>query len=272
MSNITKIAIPILYLISILSIVITSNLTGYETLLQDMTIENGFFETISVVILLIIFFYGFYCALKNKKKFNRVTLFFIISFSLLAFVAGMEEISWGQQIFHFQSSEYFLEQNLQKETNLHNLIDGNIFSSIIYSTIYILFIYLPLFYKLLPYLKHFKVLKYFDINPHTILITLFASVFQLYFYNDIGVIVDMITHLVALLLFGYFIWSRERNIWLEIHFGFIVVATLLSMWCYKIYDFFNMQYEIRESIVVLSAFLIFMELIQKEKTRKETLV
>jgi len=53
------------------------------------------------------------------------------------FLASMEEISWGQHIFHFPSSRYFLENNLQEETNLHNLIDGNIFSSIIYSTIYI---------------------------------------------------------------------------------------------------------------------------------------
>lgn len=32
-----------------------------------------------------------------------------------------EEISWGQRLLDFELSGYFLEHNLQKETNLHNL-------------------------------------------------------------------------------------------------------------------------------------------------------
>jgi len=267
LSNIKKIIIPILYLVSILSVVITKQLSGYENFLEEMTIENGFFETVSVLLLAVIFFYGL-SSIRNRENLNRLALFFIVSFSFLAFLAGMEEISWGQQIFHFQSSEYFLEKNLQQETNLHNLIDGNIFSSIIYTTIYIFFVFIPLFYKLFSHhLERFRVLRYFDINPHTILVTLFASVFQLYFYKDVGVVVDMISHILALLLFGYFIWRRDRSFWLQIHYWFIVIATLISMWCFEIYRFCNMQYEIRESIVVLSALLIFVELVQKEKSK-----
>ena len=87
-----------------------------------------------------------------------------------------------------------------------------------------------------------------------------------------GVVVDMISHLFALLLFAYFLWNRNRDFWLQMHFLTVVVATLLSMWCYKTYDFYNMQYEIRESFVVLSALLIFIELIQKEKVKKKTII
>jgi hypothetical protein len=267
-----KIIIPILYIISILTIIATKFISGYENFLEEMTIENSFFETISVVILFAISLYGIRCYIKSRDSFSRLILFSILSFSLLAFVAGMEEISWGQHIFHFQSSSYFLEQNLQQETNLHNLIDGNLFSSIIYTTIYLLFVFVPLLYKIFSsYLNHFRVLKYFDIDPHTILVSLFASVFQLYFYHDIGVLVDMISHLSALLLFAYFIWSRDRNFWLQIHFITVIIASILSMWCYEIYRFENMQYEIRESFVVLSALLIFIELVQREKMKKKSL-
>jgi hypothetical protein len=263
-----KFIIPILYLVSILTVLATNFIVGYEDFLENMTIENGFFETISVVMLFAISLYGIRCYIKSRDSFSRLALFFIISFSLLAFVAGMEEISWGQSILHFQSSSYFLEQNIQQETNLHNLIDGNLFSSIIYTMIYILFVFIPLFYKLFFPLK---ILRYFDIDPHTILISLFASVFQLYFYNDIGVLVDMITHLLALFLFAYFIWSRGSSFWLQVHFLAIIVATILSMWCCEIYRFDNMQYEIRESFVVLSALLIFIELVRREKSKKRTL-
>jgi hypothetical protein len=36
------------------------------------------------------------------------------------FYAG-EEVSWGQQYFNWQSPEYFIENNVQGETNLHNM-------------------------------------------------------------------------------------------------------------------------------------------------------
>jgi hypothetical protein len=32
----------------------------------------------------------------------------------------MEEISWGQRLFHVSTPEFFEEHNLQKEINLHN--------------------------------------------------------------------------------------------------------------------------------------------------------
>ncbi len=134
----------------------------------------------------------------------------------------MEEISWGQQIFHFPTSKYFLEYNLQEETNLHNLIDGNLFSSIIYSSIYIFLIFLPLIVKLFPTLKKIKLLEYFDFNPHIILIFLFGSAFQIYFYDDFGVLVDMITYFMALFLFGYFIIVNRSSLNLKLHFLVII--------------------------------------------------
>jgi hypothetical protein len=36
--------------------------------------------------------------------------------------AAMEEISWGQRVFGWESPEWFLMHNAQEETNLHNLV------------------------------------------------------------------------------------------------------------------------------------------------------
>jgi len=268
MLNFTKILfkiVPILYLISISTIFATAYISGYEHLLGQMSHENSFFESMGTVALFMICIYGIYAL--YSYRFNRYEQLAIVIFAILAFLAGMEEISWGQQIFHFPSSEYFIEHNLQQETNLHNLVNANLFSSIIYSSVYTFLVFVPLFYKIFPYLHQFKILRYFDINPHTILVVLFGSVFQIYFYNDIGVIADMVTHFLALALFGFYIYKSNSTIWLKLHFSTIVVATIISISCYHIYSFFNMQYEIRESFVELAGLLIFVELIEKEKDK-----
>ncbi len=45
----------------------------------------------------------------------------------LVFLFGAgEEISWGQRIFGFESPDWFATQNVQGETNLHNLTIGGI--------------------------------------------------------------------------------------------------------------------------------------------------
>lgn len=36
----------------------------------------------------------------------------------------LEEISWGQRIFGFETPELLQRYNLQKETNIHNLLVG----------------------------------------------------------------------------------------------------------------------------------------------------
>ena len=55
--------------------------------------------------------------IKVKKNFFAL-LYFLLSASF--FIAGFEEISWGQRIFQIETSEFFSE-NFQNETNFHNL-------------------------------------------------------------------------------------------------------------------------------------------------------
>ena len=44
---------------------------------------------------------------------------------LFVFAAG-EEISWGQRLFGWEPGDFFLEKNAQQETNLHNLVLGDV--------------------------------------------------------------------------------------------------------------------------------------------------
>ena len=117
------------------------------------TKEDGFAEYGTAFLLFcssMLLFSRFFKLFKLKKGFWKLGIFFMAIIFL--FGAG-EEISWGQRIFNVESSEYFLENNAQGETNLHNMVvDGKKVNKIIFSQLLtiILVIYLiitPVLYR-----------------------------------------------------------------------------------------------------------------------------
>jgi len=253
-----------LYMVSFFTIIVTFYFKDYEYLLKVMTKENGFFESLSVLFLFTIFILGLNFILKNNKV-DKIIKILVFLFSCLVFVAAMEEISWGQHIFNFQTNDFFKLHNYQKETNLHNLIDGNIFSSIIYSSVYTLFVFIPLFvYLLKDKIKILDTIYIYLPSFHVILVILYASSFQLYFYEDMGVIIDFITLVLGVILF--IITLSLKKLWdkyIFIHFSYVLISIFIFMACYKIFSFYNMQYEIREMFVIFATLIYFIELIKK---------
>lgn len=124
------------------------------------TKEDGFAEYGTAFLLFcssILLFLRFFKLFKQKKALWKVGIFLMAAIFL--FGAG-EEISWGQRIFNVESSEYFLENNAQGETNLHNMvIDGKKVNKIIFSQLLtlILVIYLiitPILYRKFEVIKN----------------------------------------------------------------------------------------------------------------------
>lgn len=72
-----------------------------------------------------------------KLKSQKSLLFLICTFcAALIFLFGVgEEISWGQRIFDFRTTEYFAQNNSQQEMNVHNLVvEGKKVNKIIFGT------------------------------------------------------------------------------------------------------------------------------------------
>ena len=99
----------------------------------------------------------------------------------LFFGAG-EEISWGQRIFHIESSKFFNENNSQKETNLHNMIvDGVKLNKLIFSNLLsiifsIYFLILPILWRINNFIK--KTINQFGIpiaNNYQVIIFMISS-------------------------------------------------------------------------------------------------
>lgn len=66
---------------------------------------------------------AFLLSLQLARSSSRYRWFFA-ALAAVCFYAFMEEISWGQRIFGIESPGFFKRYNLQRETNIHNLLVG----------------------------------------------------------------------------------------------------------------------------------------------------
>ncbi len=93
----------------------------FQKLVRGETSDDTLVEYIQFFCYLISSFAaGFttYLLYKLKKPKNLIVLYLLGALALF-FIAG-EEISWGQRLFNIETPEAYLEQNTQRELNLHN--------------------------------------------------------------------------------------------------------------------------------------------------------
>lgn len=85
------------------------------------TYEDLYGEWLQFFLYLTVFIFAVLLAWKHKQSPYR--LYFVL-LAAAAFYTVMEEISWGQRIFGFNSPFIFDQYNIQSETNLHNFLTG----------------------------------------------------------------------------------------------------------------------------------------------------
>ncbi|RKT01267.1 hypothetical protein BCF58_0485 [Chryseobacterium defluvii] len=115
--------------------------------------EDGFYENLTSIFLFFTSFTLFFKFFKYQKYYGMLWKIGVLLMALGMFFGGGEEISWGQRIFNVQSSEFFKENNAQQETNLHNMVVGDvklnklIFSNLMSICFGIYFLVLPLLWN-----------------------------------------------------------------------------------------------------------------------------
>jgi hypothetical protein len=115
--------------------------------------EDGIVEWLTVAGLFLGFAICAYRFIKLLRQRNWWFLTVVFILGLLLFIAAGEEISWGQRILGIKSSEYFIKNNAQGETNIHNLVVNGVkinklvFSTILISVLAIYLVLLPLLYR-----------------------------------------------------------------------------------------------------------------------------
>lgn len=88
--------------------------------------EGSFIEILAPIfwfIAAIILFFIFLKSKSNNRPYflkTKRNIFYLLLGLIYIFCCG-EEISWGQQIFGWETTEIFQKDNAQQETNIHNL-------------------------------------------------------------------------------------------------------------------------------------------------------
>ena len=140
-----------LLLVSITFIFYYSNFT-YQSLVK----EDGIIEYLSAIFLLSISIF-LMKKLSEMENIISVNNLGIIIFSIIFFFGFGEEISWGQRIFNIESPTFFAQNNLQSETNIHNLMIGGFkLNKLIFTNG--LFLFFSFYFLASPYL-YFKSVK-----------------------------------------------------------------------------------------------------------------
>ncbi|MFA5298350.1 MAG: hypothetical protein WC389_09120 [Lutibacter sp.] len=157
LTNIDKIGYLFLIVIFGLGIYYANtDLTYFD---EVYTVEDGFVENGSAIFLFgssMLLLFRFFKLFKHKDLFWKVG---VLGLAFVFFFGAGEEISWGQRIFNVKSSEYFIENNAQGETNLHNLVVGDtkinklIFSQLLTVVLVIYLIITPFLYRKYEWVK-----------------------------------------------------------------------------------------------------------------------
>ncbi len=146
-----------IFLYSILSLVFAFGLYFAFTDLiyfnEVFTVEDGIIEYATAFALLCISLLCFYRLITVGKAKPLLWKISVFVFTVIFIFGAGEEISWGQRIFNIESSDFFLENNAQSETNLHNLVVGGkklnkiIFSQLLTLVLVLYLLVIPLLYR-----------------------------------------------------------------------------------------------------------------------------
>ncbi|PVA08746.1 hypothetical protein DC366_17570 [Pelagivirga sediminicola] len=116
--------IPAIALILIATIVLAFANPSFFTLV--FAAEDGPVEYATALFLLIASIVLATHAASLWRSGRRGAAGLTVFYALLFFMAAGEEISWGQRIVGWESDEFFQQNNKQYETNLHNLVVGDV--------------------------------------------------------------------------------------------------------------------------------------------------
>lgn len=212
-------------------------------LIDLLAYEDDAVETVSATVLFAgVFIWLIYIAMQLKQR-QWLNIGIAAVFAATMFLIGMEEISWGQRILKIESSEFFLENNMQGETNLHNL-DTNLSETIFYAGGVVFLVLLPflnaLAVKLIRKLKHFASLEKF--LPSAWLLVPFTALLA---FTGKGNITDR-PILIAIFIMGFVavvariiieLWKR-RYMWAFVTSAILAIALIGS------YTFLNFNAEV----------------------------
>ena len=251
----------IFYIFHILIMILSISLVSMEFfslnsgILKIYTKENGFYELGSGFLL---FAFGLFLLFQGKLFYSKRIRYTLLSSGVIFILGALEEFSWGQSLLGYKSIEFVSAHNYQNEMNLHNFIPAWFFGLIINLSFYIFFVFIPIFIYFFRnkltntgYAKYDSYLDYF-LPLEYVLVFIFGFTLQKYFILD--TFADTLALTLALILLAI-IANKKRNPLFTLHLVFLVCITSFFMIAHEVFNYQNLQYEIREFVFIYA--LIF---------------
>ena len=255
----TRVLIPVTYgtvAAAAVGVVLLTRYGDEPTLLAAATREGGPFETLSVVALLALAVWS----LVRSRRAGQMSMprRLLIAVGLLALLGALEELSWGQHLVGFDTPGILRHINAQGESNLHNLIDSQIFSALVHVPVYLLFVFPPLVLAVIPGAAArwplSRVPESWLADGHTVLMFCFGA--ALHDWQALITLPDTVALLLALVLFPLAVrrgvFPAAAGLWM--HWLLVLAATAVFVSASGVFAYQNLQYEIRELIAVLGVF------------------
>ena len=111
---------PVVFLACMLWIKLQSGGSGRGALYEDLNYENHLIQNLQALFYSASFILLFVAARRFAARPRYMRWVVLLAGVLIFFIVG-EEIQWGQDIFRFQPPQYFANNNLEGELNLHNM-------------------------------------------------------------------------------------------------------------------------------------------------------
>jgi hypothetical protein len=245
---------------------------GNEELLSELCRESGPFELGSSLVLLVTSAYSIRVLLRERRERRMRPVFRILiaGLALLTFVAAFEEVSWGQHLLEIEPSEFFLRHNQQEEQNLHNLLPAKFFNALIDTGSYVAFVYLPIliFFES----RRDRVVRWvrsgflpFGGSLHNVLV--FGFGFALQAYGEPLAVSDSVALGVSYFLLVLLLARRAelRTRGHVLHLVLLILVTCFFVAHRDIFEFANMQYEIREFVFTYALLHLYADWIRARR-------
>ncbi len=148
---------------------------------KSMQSEGQIIEFLSAAFLFVSSAIFFYLFAVHRQRLNRRYLMIFLTFALVFFIIGMEEVSWFQRVLSIDTPAGF-EGNSQSELNLHNF-KTDIFQNLYFFAAFIFLIVLPFVNEKTGFHNKFKDLSFFIPSRFIIYVSALAFVYNFNLWN-----------------------------------------------------------------------------------------
>ena len=208
-------------------------------LFDTMAAEDGFIENLSAAALFVGAAVFLMVAIGRMKRRNVLPAGIAAAFAVVLFVIGMEEISWMQRVFNFETSDYFIERNIQNEMNLHNF-DTGLTEKVFYFGGFLTLIVMPFFHgPLVDFLRQRKMPEVAALLPEPWVLVPSSMMVG---YVGTSVTGDPTAGIAAMVTAFILFRLAVSNVWAGNLPKFMVYAAFLVLVCVMAYYFTTYDY------------------------------